>query len=60
MLLSYCVFLDSLLRVVELVSKPQPPHGSGHGCTVGFDRDGEPSECQLLLACLLVWWLLLS
>ena len=39
MLLSCCVFLDSLLGVAELVSNPQPPHRSGHGCTVGFDRD---------------------
>ena len=39
MLLSCCVFLDSLLCVVELVSNPQPLHRSGHGCTVGFDLD---------------------
>ena len=39
MLLSCCVFLDSLLCVVELVSNTQPLHRSGHGCTVVFDRD---------------------
>ena len=38
MLLSCCVFLGSLLCVGVLVSNP-PLHRSGHGCTVGFDRD---------------------
>ena len=39
LLLLCCVFLGSLLCVGVLVSNPQPPHRSGHGCTVGFDRD---------------------
>ena len=64
-----CVFLDSLLCVVELVSNPQPPTevGTGalwvltgtHPCDDPPKQDGEPSERQLVLACLLVRWLLL-
>ena len=60
-MLSLCfVFLGSLLCVVELVSNP----GTGvlwvltHPCDPPR-QDGEPSERQLVLACLHVWWLLL-
>ena len=70
LLLLCCVFLGSLLCVGVLVSNPQPPHRSGHGvlwvwtithpCDDPPRHDGEASERQLLLACLLVWWLLLS
>ena len=36
-----CSHLGSLSRdtCVLLVSNPQPHHRSGHGCTVGLDRD---------------------
>ena len=58
--------------VVELVSNPQPLQtevGTGvlwvltgtHPCDDPPRQDGgEPSERQLVLACVLVWWLLLS
>ena len=61
-----CVFLGSVLCVGVLMTNPQlsPLKWARVYCplppVMTHKQDGEPPERQLVLACLLVRWLLLS